>query len=110
MVRNVAIYLAIGSVDLRGAFDQLAAITRTVLRQDPMSGALFLFVNKRNNRIKCLWWDDNGFVILYKRLNRGTFDLPCKPNANSCHVEISRETFTKILSGLPLEAPTRTLH
>jgi len=56
----VTVYLALGPVDLRGAFDQLAALTRQVLSLDPTSGALFLFVNRRRNRLKALWWDHNG--------------------------------------------------
>ena len=75
-VDTMAVYLAVGPVDLRGAFDRLAAITRQVLRQDPASGALFLFMNRKRDRLKALWWDRNGYIILYKRLSRGTFALP----------------------------------
>ncbi|XYI00997.1 IS66 family insertion sequence element accessory protein TnpB [Sorangium sp. So ce1128] len=57
---TIAVYLAVGPVDLRGAFDRLAAITRQVLCLDPASGALFLFLNKRRNRLKALWWDVMG--------------------------------------------------
>ncbi|XXY47501.1 IS66 family insertion sequence element accessory protein TnpB [Sorangium sp. So ce269] len=61
---TIAVYLAVGPVDLRGAFDRLAAITRQVLCLDPASGALFLFLNKMRNRLKALWWDRNGYTIL----------------------------------------------
>jgi transposase len=62
---TMAVYLALDPVDLRGAFDRLAAITRQVLSLDPASGALFLFFNKKRNRLKALWWDRNGYTILY---------------------------------------------
>lgn len=73
---SVRVFLAVGAVDLRGAFDRLAAVTREVLREDPKSGALYLFVNRRRNRVKALWWDRNGYTILYKRLSSGTFQVP----------------------------------
>ena len=66
---TIAVYLAVGPVDLRGAFDRLAAITRQVLCLDPASGALFLFLNKKRNRMKALWWDRNGYTILYNYLS-----------------------------------------
>ena len=63
---SVRVFLAVGPVDLRGAFDQLAAVTRQVLGEDPKSGALHLFYNRRRNRLKALWWDRNGYTLLYK--------------------------------------------
>ncbi|WP_437936878.1 IS66 family insertion sequence element accessory protein TnpB [Sorangium sp. So ce341] len=87
---TIAVYLAVGPVDLRGAFDRLAAITRQVLCLDPASGALFLFLNKRRNRLKALWWDRNGYTILYKRLSKGAFALPSFTEADGCRHRISR--------------------
>jgi transposase len=107
---NVVVYLALGPVDLRGAFDQLAAVTRNVLSLDPASGALFLFVNRRRNRLKALWWDRNGYSILYKRLSKGTFPLPDVSGIEESCVEISAEDFARLLSGLPLvEGPRRRI-
>jgi len=99
----VAVYLALGPVDLRGAFDQLAAVTRKVLSLDPASGALFLFLNRRRDRLKALWWDRNGYTILYKKLAKGTFPLPtAEPSEGAC-LEISSEDFARLLSGLPID-------
>ena len=98
-----AVYLAIGTVDLRGAFDRLCAVTRTVLGMDPASGALFLFVNRRRNRIKALWWDRNGYTILYKRLARGSFSWPVVEAKDCSCVEISPEDFARLLAALPLD-------
>ena len=108
IVGPIAVYLALGPVDLRGAFDQLGAVTRNVLSLDPASGALFLFVNRRRNRLKALWWDRNGYTILYKRLAKGTFPLPAAEPADGACLEISSEDFARILSGLPIdESATR---
>jgi transposase len=100
---TIAVYLAVGPVDLRGAFDRLAAITRQVLCLDPASGALFLFMNKKRNRLKALWWDRNGYAILYKRLSRGTFPLPAFTEADGACIEISAPDLAQLLAGLPIE-------
>lgn len=104
MKAPVAVYLAVGPVDLRGAFDRLACVTRQLLHRDPASGALFLFVNRRRNRLKALWWDRNGYTLLYKRLARGTFALPMVLDSECPSVEISAEDFARLLSGLPIHA------
>ena len=73
---SVRIYVAAEAVDLRRGFDGLAAATRGVIGADPLSGHVFVFLNARRNRIKLLVWDRTGYVLLYKRLERGTFALP----------------------------------
>jgi transposase len=112
IARPAAVYLALGPVDLRGAFDQLAAVTRKVLSLDPASGALFLFLNRRRNRLKALWWDANGYTLLYKRLARGTFSIPTVEQAGGACLEISSEDFARLLSGLPIVegTPRRLIH
>lgn len=100
---SVAVYLAVGTVDLRGAFDRLAGVVRQVLCLDPTSGALFLFLNRRRNRLKCLWWDRNGYTLLYKRLAKGTFPVPEVQTAGCACVEISTEDFARLLAALPID-------
>lgn len=100
----MTVYLALGPVDLRGAFDRLASLTRQVLSLDPASGALFLFLNRRRNRLKALWWDQNGYTILYKRLTKGTFPLPDPATAGCACLEISSEDFSRLLAGLSIGA------
>ncbi len=100
MTPQVQVFLATTPVDLRGSFDRLAAVTRSVLNQDPCSGALFLFTNRARNRLKALWWDRNGYVLLYKRLARKTFELPTVVDAKTQSVQISREEFASILAAL----------
>jgi transposase len=62
--------------DMRRSFDTLALAAKEHVGEDPQSGALFVFVNKRSTRLKVLWFDRNGFCILYKRLHRARFELP----------------------------------
>ena len=70
---SVKIFVATGPVDLRKGFDSLAVLTRRVLREDPHSGHLFVFINRRCDRAKILVWDHSGFWLLFKRLERGRF-------------------------------------
>jgi transposase len=99
---SVRVFLAVGPVDLRGAFDQLAALTRQLLLEDPKSGALYLFFNRRRNRLKALWWDRNGYTLLYKRLASGTFAVPAPPASAAPCVQISANDFALLLAGLPI--------
>lgn len=76
----VCIYLATGVTDLRRSIDGLAALVRERFDLDPLSGHLFLFRNRRGDRLKILAWDQGGFWVLYKRLERGTFAWPAEDN------------------------------
>ena len=69
----VRIFLCTRPTDMRKGFDGLQGMVREFLGQDPLSGHLFLFLNRRRDRIKLLWWDRDGLVIWYKRLEAGTF-------------------------------------
>lgn len=70
------VYLAMDPVDLRRGHDGLAALVGTTLALDPYSGHLFVFVGRRGDRIKVLFWDRGGFVLYYKRLAKGRFRMP----------------------------------
>ena len=70
-----AIFLHTDATDMRKSFTGLCGLIRGVFGDDPADGSLFLFVNKRRDRIKALWWDGDGFVLWYKRLEQGTFEI-----------------------------------
>src|SRR6266404_5891350 len=72
----VRIWLGSQPVDLRRSFDGLAEQVRQHLHNDPLSGHVFVFRNKRGDRVKLLYWDEDGFVSVYKRLEEGTFRWP----------------------------------
>ena len=69
----VRVFLCTRPMDMRKGFDGLQGTVREFLEQDPLSSHLFLFLNRRRDRIKLLWWDRDGLVIWYKRLEAGTF-------------------------------------
>ena len=72
----VRIYLCRQPADMRRSFDGLAVMVRDKLRQDPLSGHLFVFRNKRGHMLKLLYWDQDGYAIWYKRLEKGVFAWP----------------------------------
>jgi transposase len=104
---SVRIYVAAEAVDLRRGFDGLAAATRSLIRQDPLSGHLFVFLNRRRNRIKLLVWDRTGYLLVYKRLERGTFHLPASPPAGQRHVELDAGDLALMLEGVDLRGALR---
>ena len=104
---SVRIDIAAEAVDLRRGFDGLAAATRSLIREDPLSGHLFVFLNRRKHRIKLLVWDRTGYLRLYKRLERGTFHLATEPLAGQRHVEVDAGELGLIMEGLDLRGATR---
>lgn len=103
----VRIYVAAEPVDLRRGFDGLAAATRSLIRQDPLNGHLFVFLNRRRNRIKVLVWDRTGYLLLYKRLERGTFYVPTQPDVGQRHVELDAGEWGLLLEGVDLRGARR---
>jgi transposase len=73
---TIRIFAALDPVDMRKSFDALRAVVETQIQQDPFSGHLFLFRNRRRDHLKLLWWDRDGFTIYYRRLERGVFQWP----------------------------------
>jgi transposase len=104
---SVRIYVAAEATDLRRGFDGLAAATRSVIGQSPLSGHLFVFLNRRRNRVKILVWDRTGYLLLYKRLERGTFELPTVPKPGARHVEVDSAELGLMLEGLDLRGARR---
>jgi transposase len=103
---SVRIFVAAEPTDLRRGFDGLAAATRSLIL-DPMSGHLICFLNRRKNRIKLLVWDRTGYLLLYKRLERGTFAIPTQPTPGRRHVEVDAGELALMLEGLDLRGARR---
>jgi transposase len=92
-------FACVEPVDMRRGFDGLALIVRQQLQQDPQSGALVIFTNKRRDRLKALWWDRNGYCILYKRLHRAVFVLPIAGESGTLSVRIDGQQLARVLAG-----------
>ena len=73
---SVRVFVCTAPTDMRKSFDGLCALVETVLKQDPFSGHLFVFLGRRRDKVKILYWDRSGFFLLYKRLEAGTFAMP----------------------------------
>jgi len=93
------IWLATEATDMRCGFDRLAERVRGVIGQDPLSGHLFVFRSRRADRLKILLWDQDGFVVWYKRLEAGVFKLPrMKEGARS--LELRASELAMVLDGI----------
>ena len=85
----VRVYLACGVTDMRKSIDGLSAVVQQQLREDPISGHLFVFCNRCRDRIKILYWDQSGYWLLHKRLEKGTFSWPPPPDDDPPHLEMT---------------------
>lgn len=97
------VFLATGATDMRLGMDGLAALARSRLGLDPLSGHLFLFRNRRGDRLKILVWDRSGFWVLYKRLEKGTFSWP--RSAVEGRLELRTSELMLLLSGVDITRP-----
>ena len=99
---SARIFICTQDTDMRKSFDSLRGIIRGAMHLDPVSGSLFIFRNKRGDRIKCMYWDENGFDLWYKVLQRGTFQFPNLEKYSSAGLEIDAATLRLILDGIDL--------
>jgi transposase len=86
-------------MDMRCGFDRLAERVRAVIGEDPLSGHWFVFHSRRGERLKILYWDRDGFVLWYKRLEEGKFKLP-RPREGARTVELRASELAMILDGI----------
>lgn len=100
--RAEKIYLACGYTDMRKAINGLAAIVQQNFRLDPFSNSLFLFCGRKCNRLKALYWEGDGFILLYKRLENGRFQWPRSQEEVR---QISEQEFRWLLEGLSIDQP-----
>jgi len=96
------LFLYAGPADMRKGFDGLSGLVINKLKQNPMSGDIFIFFNRPRTLVKILVWDQTGFAIWHKRLEQGTFEMPAiDPSRGS--VEINRQKLMLILEGISLK-------
>lgn len=100
------IHLYAKNVDMRKSFDGLHAIIQSEFQRDVRLGDLFLFLNRRRDRLKLMYWDRDGLAIWMKRLERGTFQRPL-PSPGATHVEMDATDLTLLLSGIELTSVKR---
>ena len=96
------IYIACGYTDLRRGIDGLAGIVQQQFRLDPFTNSLFLFCGRRRDRIKALYWEGNGFILLYKRLEDGVFQWPRSEEEAK---ELTPQQYRWLMEGLQIEQP-----
>jgi transposase len=95
------VLVATTPVDLRGSFNRLYGLVIDHLKGDPLSGNLYLFTNRRRNRVKILWWDGSGLIVAAKRLERGKFTVPL---SDTGQVSLRGEEFSALIHGLEVRA------
>lgn len=91
------IFVAVAPVDLRRGFDGLSAYVQTVLDRQVLEGGLFVFTNRRKNRLRLLWWDGSGLWLATKRLERSSFDWPTTGGPS---VMLRPEQLSALIAGL----------
>lgn len=101
---TLRIFLAVEPADMRKGFDGLSQLVRDRIAQDPLSGHLFVFRNRRRDRIKILYWDRDGLALWYKRLEKGTFRFP---EAVDGRVEVTPAEMAAVLEGIDLRHARR---
>jgi transposase len=94
---DVRVYLATEPVDGRKAMNGLSAVVFESFESSLMDGSIFVFYNRSRNRVKCLFWEKNGFVLYHKRLERGKFQINCSVDGS---LEITQQQLDWLLAGL----------
>lgn len=103
----VKIFLYADVADLRRGYDGLASIVENAMEEDPLSGHIYIFLNRRRNRIKLLYWAIDGFAIWMKRLERGSFELVHPESPDTKRVQITASQLSLILEGIELSSVRR---
>jgi transposase len=99
---TVRVYVSVEPVDLRKGFDGLACVVRQVIAENPLSGHLFVFFNRRADVTKILFWTRNGYTIVHKRLEKGRFSLPEVAASGARRVEMDAAHLALLLEGIEL--------
>lgn len=100
LLPTTTIFLATAATDLRKAYDGLAVLVRQSLGQDPLSGSLYVFCNRRRDRIKILFWEEGGYWLCARRLEKGTFRWPQRDEVCARY---GRQELLLLLGGIDLK-------
>lgn len=100
---SVRVFVATEPTCLRYSFEGLSNLVRAKLAEDPISGHLFVFMNRRRNQVKLLLWTRGGFTILHKRLERGTFAFIKRDDSTTGRIEIDVHELAMMLEGIEAE-------
>ena len=103
---SVRVYLCLTACDMRKSFDGLHALVREHLELDALAGHLFVFTSRRKDRVKILYWDRDGFAVWSKRLEEGTYAVPCSEGNDERRREITAQELGALLSGIDLKQAT----
>jgi transposase len=103
----VQVFICLQPTDLRKSFDSLAALVSGVVGQNPLSGHLFVFLNRYRDRVKILFWDRSGYCLYYKRLEAGTFRFPVQTDTGVVSCALSLPELTLMLEGIDLAKARR---
>ena len=106
--KPVRIWLCTGPTDMRRGFDRLAAQAEHVTGQDPLSGHLFVFRNRRGDKLKLLMWDGDGYLLIYKRLEQGQFKLPRVKDPSQGSLQLKPSELAMLLDGIDLSSIKRS--
>jgi len=87
--------------DMRKSFDSLSGLVTNQLKENPINGDVYIFINKQNNKIKLLHWSGNGFVLYYKRLEEGTFSIP-KYEISSGKITLDYTQLVMLIDGISI--------
>jgi len=102
---QIRVFLYRKPTDMRKSFHGLVALTESALKQDPLSGSFFVFLNRRRDRIKILYWGQTGFCIWYQQLQKGTYQLPAADVLEELEtIEVTRSQLSLILDGIDLSS------
>jgi transposase len=107
---GVKVYLCTEPTDMRRGFDGLSGMAESLMKQDPLSGHLFVFRNRNRDKLKILYWDQDGLAIWYKRLEQGTFQFPTDGKTQdqvAAGAEISNSQLSLLLGGIDLRTARR---
>ena len=109
---SIRIFVCTQPADMRRSFDGLCGMAQELMQQDPLCGHLFVFRNRNRDRLKILYWDRDGLVIWYKRLESGTWQFPTDVRAagssnDNAGVEITAEELSLLLGGIDLQSVRR---